>query len=92
MFVLSEQDFGMYGNMYGMTKTTVYLPDDLKASLKRMAEEEGRSEAEIIREAIQAAVSNRRGARPLVPLTRHGLGDPSVAERVDELLEGFGRR
>jgi hypothetical protein len=78
--------------MYGMTKTTVYLPEDLKTSLKRMAEEEGRSEAEIIREAIKAAVDNRRGAKPKVPLTRDGLGDPSIAERVDELLEGFGQR
>jgi predicted transcriptional regulator len=82
----------MYGIMYGMTKTTVYLPDDLKASLKRMAEDEGRSEAEIIREAIHAAVNKRRGARPQVPLIPRGLGDPSLAGRVDELLEGFGRR
>ena len=61
-----------------------------KAAVKPR-QEEGRSEAEIIREAINTAVRNRRGARPQVPLTQHGLGDPTVAERVDELLEGFGR-
>lgn len=77
--------------MYGMIKTTVYLPEDLKDTLKRMSEEEGRSEAEIIREAIQAAVQKRKNPRPRVPLTHQGLGDPSLAERVDELLEGFGR-
>jgi metal-responsive CopG/Arc/MetJ family transcriptional regulator len=78
--------------MYGMTKTTVYLPDDLKASLKRLSEEEGRSEAEIIREAIRTAVEKRASIRPRVPITEKGLGDPSIAERVDELLEGFGGR
>ena len=77
--------------MYGMTKTTVYLPEDLKASLKRMSNEEGRSEAEIIRDAIQAVVQRRKNSRPRVPLTHQGLGDPSLAERVDELLKGFGR-
>ncbi len=73
-----------------MHKTTVYLPDDLKASLERMAEEEQRSEAEIIRTAVRAAVTMRQRPRPRVPLTSRGLGDPTVAERVDELLERFG--
>ena len=31
--------------MYGMTKTTVYLPDELKEDLERLAKSEGRSEA-----------------------------------------------
>jgi predicted transcriptional regulator len=82
----------MYGKMYGMTKTTVYLPEDLKASLKQLSAEEGRSEAEIIREAIRTAVEKRTSARPNIPLIDSGLGDPSIAERVDELLEGFGGR
>ncbi len=80
----------MYGTMYGMHKTTVYLPKELKASLARMAEEQQRSEAELIREAIQAAVSSRNRRRPKVPLSGQGLGDPTISERVDELLEGFG--
>jgi hypothetical protein len=74
-----------------MIKTTVYLPHDLKAWLRQMSDKEGCSEAEIIREAIRAAVERRRRARPRVPLTDKGLGDPSIAERVDELMEGFGR-
>ncbi len=32
--------------MYGMKKTTVYLPDELKAALERAAAAQGRSEAE----------------------------------------------
>ena len=82
---------GTYGKMYGMRKTTVYLPDDVKESLERMATEEDRSEAEIIREAIRTAVLNRMRPRPRVPLTARGLGDPKAAERVDSLLEGFGQ-
>jgi len=81
-----------YGKMYGMKKTTVYLPEALKASLEKMAAEEDRSEAEIIRAAIEAAVKNRQRPRPKIPLTSESLGDPRAAERVDELLEGFGSR
>jgi len=32
--------------MYGMRKTTVYLPDDLKVRLERAAAASGRTEAE----------------------------------------------
>ena len=77
--------------MYGMVKTTVYFPEELKDSLERMAAEEGRSEAHIIREAVRSVVERRPRPRPRVPLTGQGLGDPTAALRVDELLRGFGR-
>lgn len=80
----------MYGKMYGMVKTTVYLPEDLKASLERVAAEQNRSEAELIREAIRVLVSVGAPVKPRVPLVGTGLGDPTAAERVDELLDGFG--
>lgn len=76
--------------MYGMKKTTVYLPDGLKSALERMAADEGRSEADIIRTAIHATVDQRRRPRPRVPLFESGPADPRAAERVDELLQGFG--
>lgn len=72
-----------------MQKTTVYLPDDLKAELRRTAAETESSEAEIIREGIRLALDRR-----LPPLPSFGIfdsGDGSLSERVDELLEGFGR-
>lgn len=78
--------------MYGMVKTTVYLPEDLKASLERVAAERGRSEAELIREAIRTLVAGGEPARPRIPLVAAPLGDPTAAERVDELLDGFGAR
>lgn len=74
-----------------MVKTTLYLPDSLKASVERLAHEEGRSEAELVREALAELVASRRLARPRLPLFALGLGDPTIAERADEILaEGFG--
>ena len=73
-----------------MMKTTVYLPDDLKASLARIAAEQGRSEAELIRQAVRALVGKGTPAKPRVPLVGTALGDPMASERVDELLDGFG--
>jgi predicted transcriptional regulator len=68
-----------------MTKTTVYLPEDLKAALAAEASRRGCSEAEVIRSAIAAAVSR--------PAPRGAIidGEP-IARRVDQLLSGFGSR
>ena len=69
-----------------MIKTTVYLPESLKKGVERQAQQRSCSEAEVIRQAIQDAVSR--------PKPRPGIigGDSDWAERVDELLEGFGER
>jgi Arc/MetJ-type ribon-helix-helix transcriptional regulator len=74
--------------MYGMKKTTVYLPEDLDAALKRASARQGRSEAEIIREAMRNFIESMPPPRPRLPLFRSG--DPTLAERVDEELDGFG--
>ena len=90
--VVTSTESDTYGTMYGMRKTTVYLHDDLKADLERLAESEQRSEAEIIREALRSAVSDRGSPSPRIPLSPRGLGDPTIADRADDLLEGFGSR
>jgi hypothetical protein len=71
-----------------MRKTTLYIPDDLKADLERVASETGRSEAELIREGIKLAVAQRTPPTPHSGILESG--DGSISERVDELLEGFG--
>jgi len=84
----------MYGRMYGMKprkKTTIYLPDELKHHLERVARHENRPEADIIREALQTAMAERDYPEPRIPLVSYGLGAPDIAERADELLNGFGR-
>ena len=73
--------------MYGVVKTTVYLPQDLKRALERAASSTGRSEADLIREGIASVVA-QQVPKPRAPLFSHG----NLARRVDELLaEGFGR-
>lgn len=74
--------------VYGMKRTTVFLPEDLKAQLEAAALAENRSEAELIREGVRLVVSQRLGEGPRIPLL--ASGDPTLAERVDELLAGFG--
>lgn len=73
-------------------KTTIYLPEALKRNIERIAEREGTSEAEIIREAVTTAVARRAVPAPTLPLVDYGLGAPDIAERTEEILEdGFGR-
>jgi metal-responsive CopG/Arc/MetJ family transcriptional regulator len=71
-----------------MNKTTVYLPDELKARLQRAAVESHRSEAEIIREGVRLAIEQHEPPRPQSGVFSSGI--PHFSERVDELLEGFG--
>ena len=71
-----------------MEKTTVYLPPELKAAIKRVASERGLSEAEVIRESLRSAVGSQR------PAPRGGLfasGAP-IARQADQHLAGFGER
>ncbi len=75
--------------MYGMKRTTLYLPDELKAALERTAVAEGRSEAEVVRSAVASATAVHTFPSPRLPL--FDSGDPTLAERVDEELAcGFG--
>ncbi|HVL64519.1 MAG TPA: CopG family transcriptional regulator [Actinomycetota bacterium] len=71
-----------------MVKTTVYLPAPLKRRLTALAKRLGRSEAELVRDAIERHLDEAPGPRPTVPLF-NGT-DPMLAERVDEALSGFG--
>ncbi|HWP63570.1 MAG TPA: CopG family transcriptional regulator [Candidatus Binatia bacterium] len=73
-----------------MQKTTVYLTEAQKRALERAAEREGRSEADLIREGVDLVTARHRTAEPTLPLFDSGRGD--LAERAEELLEGFGHR
>lgn len=75
--------------MYGMRKTTVYLPDELKAALERVAASRGQSEAELIRKAVRELTRELEPPRPRLPLFRSNA-DPKLAERFEEELRGFG--
>lgn len=78
----------MYGIVYGMERTTVYFPADLKKAVARVASASGCSEAELIRAALRAAVADSPAPRPRLPL--FASGKPRLAERVEQALAGFG--
>jgi hypothetical protein len=72
-----------------MNKTTIYLPDDLRAAVKHEALRRNIAEAEVIRDAIRTAIPVER------PKPKFGLfsGDgSSIAETIDERMKGFGQR
>jgi hypothetical protein len=56
--------------------------------LAQAAHRRGQPEAALIRAAIERLLDEEARPRPTVPLFRSG--DPTLAERVDEVLSGFG--
>jgi predicted DNA-binding protein len=77
-----------------MRKTSVYLSDHESRRLAELARSEGRSQAEIIREAISAYVPPSRGDRDFALAAGFARldDDPRPISQIpeDELLEGFG--
>jgi len=73
--------------MYGMKRTTIYLPDDLKARLEAEAQRRGVTEAEIVRVAVDKELLRARLSGGI--FTGGGLN----ARDIDsgDALEGFGR-
>lgn len=71
-----------------MRKTTVYLTEELRNSLRRQADVSGRSEAELIREAIEAQVRGTYQLRPRGSL--FASGDPLLSDQTEDALLGFG--
>jgi hypothetical protein len=75
-----------------MVKTTVYLDESDAAALRRLAARSGRSQAEIVREAVGRAVApgRRRTFRSFG--AGRGTGE-AVGRNAREILrEEFGRR
>ncbi|MBF6225648.1 hypothetical protein IU470_11105 [Nocardia abscessus] len=74
-----------------LKRTMVYADAEDLAVIKEAAAQSNVSEAEIIRNAIHlAAMRVRRRSEPL-RLRRFASGDPTLAERVDDILaDDFG--
>ena len=75
-----------------MRKTSVYLSDEESERLARLAEEEGTSQAEIIRLAIAEYRSSRPPKRRF-SMAGSARGDGSSAADIpeEEYLRGFGQ-
>lgn len=72
-----------------MTRTTVYLSQDAKRRLSSAARRRHRSEADLIRDAIDRLLAEEP-ERPRPNPPQLGL-DPAVVDNVDEYLSGgFG--
>lgn len=74
-----------------MKRTTVYLPEELKRALEQRAKLEGRTEAEVIRDALSAMLQPR--SRPSkLSFGKFASGHTDTSARVDKVLRdtGFG--
>lgn len=73
-----------------MKKTSLYLEPWVDFELRRIAEAEGKSKAEVIREALAARAME---APPQPKIKAIGIskeGPTDVSDNVDRYLEGFG--
>lgn len=81
----------IYGShMEGLVKTTVYLEAGEYRRLRAMAQAEGRSAADLIREAVAEYAQRRTGTRRPRTIGMGDSGLTDLAQRADEYLEGFG--
>ncbi len=78
---------GPWGNEV-MVSTIVELPEEVAETLDRLARAEGITRSELIVRRAESVVPPPPSRPPRIPLFRSD--DPTLAERVDELLEGFG--
>jgi hypothetical protein len=68
-----------------MVKTTVYIEESDLATLRRVAAESGRSQAEVIREAIANVARSARPRRLRSAAIGQGSG-AAVARHADEIV------
>jgi hypothetical protein len=72
-----------------MKKTSLYLEPWVDRDLRRIAEEEGKSKAEVIREALEARTAEAAMPRfKAIGISKEGPTD--LSQNVDRYLEGFG--
>jgi predicted transcriptional regulator len=68
-------------------KTSVYINDQQKQDLDRVAQLTGRSQADLIRDGISQVIHDHLAKRPKMRARFH---DPSIVGRAEDLLEGLG--
>lgn len=78
--------------MMAVQKTTVYLDEADYRQLKAIARSKGRTPAELVREAVAEYTARERPKRTPRSLGAGRSRTGDVAERAEELLNGFGNR
>jgi predicted transcriptional regulator len=81
----------IYGyHMTDTTKTTVYLDADDYRRLKAIARAEGKTTAEVVREAVAAYARAARGTAVPASVGAGRSGRTDLSERAEDLLAGLG--
>lgn len=75
-----------------MLKTTVYLDTDTVLSLRQMAESQGRSQADLIRDALVAYTRRRPKRRLPRGLGKYDSGYTDTSERAREILRDAAKK
>jgi hypothetical protein len=77
--------------MIDVKKTSIYIEDEVDVALARRAAVEGRTKAELVRDALRQAAASSTRVKPRGKGVFAGPGD--LAERLDEHLAatGFGQ-
>ena len=70
-----------------MVKTTVYLEEEAARALREMARQSGRSQAELIREAL-ASFTEHRGRPKIVGIGAFRSGRGDLSRRTEDILAG----
>ncbi len=74
-----------------MVRTTVYLDQDVALALRQLAAVQGRSQADLIRDAL--ARYTRRATRPSAKgIGKYRSGEPDVAQRAKDILAAAAKR
>jgi len=71
-----------------MHKTTLYLDDAMYANLQRLAQNSGKTQASLIREALHEFTA-AKSSRPR-SIGAGKSGKRSLSEKTQALLDGFG--
>jgi predicted transcriptional regulator len=72
-------------------RTTVYLDEADYRRIKALAHAEGRTAAELVREAVSEYARRRAGTARPRSLGAGRSGRDDLSERTEELLAGMGR-
>lgn len=68
-----------------MVKTTVYLDDEIALALRQLSSVQGRSQAELVRDAL--ARYTKGTTRPVAKgIGKYRSGEPDVAQRAKDIL------
>ena len=94
-----------YGSIYvdlpamkqvrAMLRTTIYLEEDMALAIRQLADAENRSQAEIIRDALNAYLqqAQAQSRRPLPPgIGAYRSGRQDISEQAEALLRQAARR